>query len=75
MGRVATIFFNFGQLNFCLSIGLGFRPMPETANVESTLIYYRANDKGSVLKWASIIDEFLDRKFYRVIVDNYHYSG
>lgn len=42
--------------------GLGFRPMPDSANVESTLIYYRANDKGSVLKWAKIIDEFLDGK-------------
>ncbi|GBP32073.1 hypothetical protein EVAR_80839_1 [Eumeta japonica] len=39
--------------------GLGFRPMPDSANVESTLIYYKANDKGSVLKWAKIIDEFL----------------
>ncbi|XP_047987248.1 sodium/potassium-transporting ATPase subunit beta-2 [Leguminivora glycinivorella] len=39
--------------------GLGFRPMPDSANVESTLIYYRANDKGSVLKWAKVIDDFL----------------
>ncbi|XP_032529855.1 sodium/potassium-transporting ATPase subunit beta-2-like [Danaus plexippus] len=44
--------------------GLGFRPMPDSVvSVESTLIYYKANDKGSVLKWASIIDEFL--KDYR----------
>ncbi|KPJ13276.1 Sodium/potassium-transporting ATPase subunit beta-2 [Papilio machaon] len=41
--------------------GLGFRPMPDSANVESTLIYYRANDKGSVLKWATVIDEFLEQ--------------
>ncbi|XP_041988740.1 sodium/potassium-transporting ATPase subunit beta-2-like isoform X2 [Aricia agestis] len=40
--------------------GLGFRPMPESANVESTLIYYRANDKGSVLRWAQVIDDFLE---------------
>lgn len=45
------------------SPGLGFRPMPDSANVESTLIYYRANDKGSVLKWAKIIDEYLDREY------------
>lgn len=43
--------------------GLGFRPMPESANVESTLIYYKANDKGSVLKWAQIIDTYLERKY------------
>ncbi|CAG9784729.1 unnamed protein product [Diatraea saccharalis] len=43
--------------------GLGFRPMPDSDNVESTLIYYRANDKGSVLKWATIIDDYL--KQYR----------
>ncbi|KAJ2944448.1 hypothetical protein O0L34_g3788 [Tuta absoluta] len=41
--------------------GLGFRPMPETANAESTLIYYRANDKGSVLNWATIIDKYLEQ--------------
>ncbi|KAJ8729745.1 hypothetical protein PYW08_001326 [Mythimna loreyi] len=41
--------------------GLGFRPMPESANVESTLIYYKANDKGSVLKWAQIIDDYLEQ--------------
>lgn len=57
---------------YILWTGLGFRPMPETANAESTLIYYRANDKGSVLKWASIIDEFLDRKiFTSCIFDNH----
>lgn len=43
--------------------GLGFRPMPDSANVESTLIYYKANDKGSVLKWAQVVDDFLTRKF------------
>ncbi|KAH9636187.1 hypothetical protein HF086_007139 [Spodoptera exigua] len=41
--------------------GLGFRPMPDSANVESTLIYYKANDKGSVLKWAQIIDDYLEQ--------------
>ncbi|XP_022112352.2 sodium/potassium-transporting ATPase subunit beta-2 [Pieris rapae] len=40
--------------------GLGFRPMPDSATVESTLIYYKANDKGSVLRWAQVIDDFLD---------------
>ncbi|XP_026321286.1 sodium/potassium-transporting ATPase subunit beta-2 [Hyposmocoma kahamanoa] len=39
--------------------GMGFRPLPDTDNVESTLIYYKANDKGSVLKWAKVIDDFL----------------
>ncbi|RVE48382.1 hypothetical protein evm_006943 [Chilo suppressalis] len=41
--------------------GLGFRPMPDSDNVESTLIYYRANDKGSVLKWATVIDDYLEQ--------------
>lgn len=41
--------------------------MPESANVESTLIYYRANDKGSVLKWAEIIDEYLERKYLFIL--------
>ena len=39
--------------------------MPDSANVESTLIYYKANDKGSVLKWAKVIDDFLVRKYMR----------
>lgn len=38
--------------------------MPDTANVESTLIYYRANDKGSVLRWAAAIDNFLKSKYH-----------
>ncbi|CAG9121763.1 hypothetical protein JYU34_002949 [Plutella xylostella] len=42
--------------------GLGFRPMPDMDNnVESTLIYYRANDKGSVLRWSGVIDQFLEQ--------------
>lgn len=47
---------------------MGFRPLPDTDNVESTLIYYKANDKGSVLKWAKVIDDFLQRKFAFIFV-------
>lgn len=35
--------------------------MPDSANVESTLIYYKANDKGSVLRWSRVVDKFLDQ--------------
>lgn len=40
--------------------GLGFRPMPEEANVESTLIWYRASDNGNVEAWTKHIDAFLE---------------
>ncbi|KAK0160097.1 hypothetical protein PV328_007539 [Microctonus aethiopoides] len=39
--------------------GLGFRPMPPDSNVESTLIWYKASNKGNYEHWTSAIDEFL----------------
>lgn len=40
-------------------LGLGFRPMPPPSNVESTLIWYKSNDKGNVAYWQNELDEFL----------------
>nr|XP_034832140.1 sodium/potassium-transporting ATPase subunit beta-2-like [Maniola hyperantus] len=41
------------------SPGLDFIPRPDSANVNSTLIYYKAHDEASVLKWTSKIDAFV----------------
>ncbi|XP_011309917.1 sodium/potassium-transporting ATPase subunit beta-2 [Fopius arisanus] len=39
--------------------GLGFRPLPPDSNVESTLIWYKASDKGNFILWAEALDAFL----------------
>lgn len=39
--------------------GLGFRPMPPEANVESTLIWYRASDENNIRHWVTALDTFL----------------
>ncbi|KAF7989747.1 hypothetical protein HCN44_008421 [Aphidius gifuensis] len=40
--------------------GLGFRPMPPESNVESTLIWYKASDKGNFVHWSRALDKFLE---------------
>lgn len=40
--------------------GLGFRPMPPDSNVESTLIWYKANDEGNYRHWTEKLDTFLE---------------
>ncbi|XP_034936763.1 sodium/potassium-transporting ATPase subunit beta-2 [Chelonus insularis] len=40
--------------------GLGFRPMPPDSNVESTLIWYKASNKGNYEHWTKAIDKFLE---------------
>lgn len=42
--------------------GLGFRPMPPSSNVESTLIWYKASDEGNFLHWTRELDKFLEGK-------------
>lgn len=39
--------------------GLGFRPMPDESNVESTLIWFEAANTGNTKHWISALDEFL----------------
>lgn len=39
--------------------GLGFRPMPDESNVESTLIWFEAANKDNTKHWISALDEFL----------------
>ncbi|PSN37796.1 Sodium/potassium-transporting ATPase subunit beta-2 [Blattella germanica] len=41
-------------------LGLGFRPMPPEINVESTLIWYRANEEGNYKYWTEELDKFLE---------------
>ncbi|XP_066258505.1 sodium/potassium-transporting ATPase subunit beta-2-like [Euwallacea similis] len=41
--------------------GLGFRPMPSEKNIDSTLIWYKHNDKGNVQNWQRELDAFLFR--------------
>jgi len=39
--------------------GLGFRPMPPTENVESTLIWYRGTDSENFKHWVDSLQHFL----------------
>lgn len=39
--------------------GLGFRPMPEESNVESTLVWFEAANEDNTKHWISALDEFL----------------
>lgn len=40
--------------------GLGFRPMPSSANVESTLIWFRGTERENYKYWAESLEEFLE---------------
>ncbi|KAK6622680.1 Sodium/potassium-transporting ATPase subunit beta-2 [Polyplax serrata] len=40
--------------------GLGFRPMPPDANVESTLIWFKASDEKNYRHWTDELDKFLE---------------
>ena len=42
--------------------GLGFRPMPNDANVESTLIHFKHGTSGNWKHWTSELEKFLHRK-------------
>lgn len=39
--------------------GLGFRPMPSSDNVESTLIWFRGTERENYKYWAESLEEFL----------------
>lgn len=39
--------------------GLGFRPMPPTENVESTLIWYKGTDSENFKHWVDSLQNFL----------------
>jgi sodium/potassium-transporting ATPase subunit beta len=40
--------------------GLGFRPLPPSDNVESTLIWYRGTDTENYKYWTNALNEFLE---------------
>ncbi|XP_071445292.1 sodium/potassium-transporting ATPase subunit beta-2-like isoform X1 [Hetaerina americana] len=40
--------------------GLGFRPMPSEANVDSSLIWYKGTEKENWQHWTDKLDEFLN---------------
>lgn len=42
--------------------GLGFRPMPSSDNVESTLIWFRGTERENYRYWAESLEEFLAGK-------------
>lgn len=42
--------------------GLGFRPMPPEANVESTLVWYKATEPKNIQYWKEVLDTFVERK-------------
>jgi hypothetical protein len=48
-------------LPFNYILGLGFRPMPPESNVESTLIWYKANEQNYKY-WTDELDKFLAGK-------------
>lgn len=38
---------------------MGFRPLPPTENVESTLIWYKGTHHENFKQWTDALDEFL----------------
>ncbi|XP_015608295.1 sodium/potassium-transporting ATPase subunit beta-2 [Cephus cinctus] len=40
--------------------GLGFRPMPPSANVESTLIWYKGSQRENFKHWVESLEKFLE---------------
>jgi len=44
---------------FIIYTGLGFRPMPPTENVESTLIWYKGTDNENFKHWVDSLQNFL----------------
>lgn len=40
-------------------VGMGFRPLPPTDNVESTLIWYKTTHHENFKQWTDALDEFL----------------
>lgn len=43
--------------------GLGFRPMPEDSNVESTLIWFEASNERNTKYWIEALNDFTKSKF------------
>lgn len=43
--------------------GLGFRPMPEESNVESTLIWFEASNDRNTEYWIGALNDFTKSKF------------
>lgn len=52
------------SISFCCCFlkGLGFRPLPEMDNVESTLIWYKGTHHENYKQWTDSLDEFLAGK-------------
>lgn len=46
-----------------LNLGLGFRPMPQRENVESTLIWYKGTKYENYRQWTDALDKFLASMF------------
>lgn len=44
---------------FLCVLGLGFRPMPPSDNVESTLIWYKGTNHENYRTWTDALDKFL----------------
>lgn len=47
--------------------GLGFRPMPPESNVESTLVWYEANDESNTDYWIGAVNDFLKSKKHALL--------
>jgi len=65
--KIVTIIYIFStQLNddniFPSTSGLGFRPMPPEANVESTLVWYESSKKDNYKYWVDETSRFLKCK-------------
>lgn len=60
--KFEKIMLNYFNIVMFSTSGLGFRPMPPGANVESTLIWYKSRDKGNTQHWQDELDKFLASK-------------
>ena len=46
---------------------MGYRPISNNTN-EGSLIWYESANKTQILKWVTLIDEFLESKLYFCII-------
>lgn len=54
--------------------GLGFRPMPDESNVESTLIWFEAANIHNTKHWISALDEFLEGNCTTIVQVHINYN-
>lgn len=62
--KIDEFLFEIDLFLFGLFVGLGFRPMPPSENIESTLIWYKGTNYENYRQWTDSLDEFLKSMYH-----------